>query len=154
MTDLITKDQKQSFYNAFHRFYKGNESAISLSMMLLEVCHVWDDIVDGDPVTTDDVNRVFRYLIYDIPINPVYKAIPSMPDHLLNIYLKWRDATAMESEENPDLEKTYMLRASLYDMFSMIAFYLYGDEWAKEIGPSVRKLYGETLDDLRREFNA
>ena len=154
MTDLITKDQKQSFYNAFHRFYKGNESAISLSMMLLEVCHVWDDIVDGDPVTTDDVNRVFRYLIYDIPINPVYKAIPSMPDHLLNIYLKWRDATAMEAEENPDLEKTYMLRASLYDMFSMIAFYLYGDEWAKEIGPSVRKLYGETLDDLRREFNA
>ena len=154
MTDLITKDQKQSFYNAFHRFYKGNESAISLSMMLLEVCHVWDDIVDGDPVTTDDVNRVFRYLVYDIPINPVYKAIPSMPDHLLNIYLKWRDATAMEAEENPDLEKTYMLRASLYDMFSMIAFYLYGDEWAKEIGPSVRKLYGETLDDLRREFNA
>ena len=154
MTDLITKDQKQSFYNAFHRFYKGNESAISLSLMLLEVCHVWDDIVDGDPVTSDDVNRVFRYLIYDIPLNPVYRSIPSMPDHLLNIYLKWRDATAMEAEENPDLEKTYMLRASLYDMFSMIAFYLYGDEWAKEIGPDVRKLYGETLDDLRREFNA
>ena len=60
----------------------------------------------------------------------------------------------MEAEEKPDLEKTYMLRAGLYDMFSLIAYHLFGDTWAKEIGPDVRKLYGETLDDLRREFNA
>jgi len=154
MADLITKDQRESFYNAFHGFYKGNESAISLSMMLVDVSQVWDDIIDGDPVTSDNVNRVFRYLIYDIPLNPVYRLIPSMPDHLLNIYLKWRDATAMEAEEKPDLEKTYMLRAGLYDIFSLIAYHLCGDDWAKQIGPEVRKLYGETLDDLKGEFNA
>ena len=154
MSELITKDQRQSFYNAFHRFYKGNESAISLSMMLVDVSQVWDDIIDGDTVSNDDVNRVFRYLIYDIPLNPVYRLIPSMPDHLLNIYLKWRDATAMEAEEKPDLEKTYMLRAGLYDIFSLIAYHLCGDEWARQIGPEVRKLYGETLDDLKGELNA
>jgi hypothetical protein len=154
MTDLITSDQRQAFYNAFHRFYKGNESAISLSMMLIDSLHVWDDLIDGDEVSSDNVNRVFRYLIYDIPLNPVYRLIPGMPDHLLNVYLRWRDATEMEAEEKPDLEKTYMLRAGLYDIFSLIAYHLCGDDWSQKIGPDIRKLYGETLDDLKGEFNA
>ena len=147
-------EHKEAFYKAFQHFYKGDADAVSLSMMLIEVCDIWDDLIDGDTVQNADIDRVFRYLIYDIPMNRVYMSIPGINCHLLNVFLRWRDATNMEAEDAPDLEKTYMLRAGVYDMFSIIAFHLFGDEWAKEIGPSIRKLYGETLDSLRREFNA
>ena len=151
---VVEQDQINVFTNAFNKFFKGNASAVSLALMLIEVSHAWDDLIDGDEVSKDDINKVFKYLIFDIPTNPVYRAIPSMPDHLLNVFLRWRDATQMETEGDPDLEKTYMLRAGLYDMFSLIAFYMYGDEWAQEIGPEIRKLYGETLDSLKGEFHA
>lgn len=150
----MNHQHRKVFFTAFHEFYKGNQNAINLSLMLLEVAHTWDDLIDGDEVDKDSINRAFRYLIYDIPMNPVYKSIPGINDHMLNIYLRWRDATKMESEPNPDLEKTYMLRAGIYDMFLLIAYHLFGDEWAQEIGPKVRKLYGETLDSLKEEFNA
>ena len=150
----MNDEQKKSFNDAFTYFYKANSGAIALSFMLLEVAHLWDDLIDGDKVDEDDINRIFRYLIYDIPMNPVYNLIPGIHVHLLSIFLRWRDATEMEKEENPDLEKTYMLRAGIYDLFSLIAFHLHGDKWAKEIGPSVRKLYGETLTSLKEELNA
>jgi len=119
----MNDEQKNAFYAAFHRFYKGDQHAINLSFMLLEVAHVWDDFIDGDPVEPEKTNQVFRFLIYDIPMNPVYRMIPGMNDHLLNIYLRWRDATEMEQEPEPDFEKTYMLRDGIYDMFSLIAYH-------------------------------
>ena len=150
---LIKQEYRDAFYAAFNECYRGDQSAVALSMMLLEVSQVWDDLIDGDEVIKEDIDRAFKYLIYDIPVNPVYKLIPSMPDHLLNVYLRWRDATAMESEEKPDLEKTYMLRAGIYDIFVIIAFHLFGDEWSKAVGVRIRKLYGETLASLKEEFN-
>lgn len=142
---------KDVFYKAFNEFYVGNIDAVNLSMMLLEVAHLWDDLIDKDPVTDDEINKVFKYLIYDIPMNPVYRVIPGINCHLLNVYLRWRDANDMETEDDPDFEKTYMLRAGIYDLFSLITFHLYGDERSKELGPKIRSLYGETLDSLRGE---
>jgi hypothetical protein len=150
----MNDEQKQSFYSAFCRFYKGDQNAISLSFMLLEVAHAWDDLIDGDPVEPNKINQVFRFLIYDIPVNPVYRMIPGINEHMLNVYLRWRDATAMELDAEPDFEKTYMLRAGIYDMFLLIAYHLHGDEWAREIGPEVRSLYGETIASLKGERNA
>jgi len=147
------KEHRESFYLAFQEFYSGNQDAIALSFMLLEVAHVWDDLIDEDEVSKENIDKVFKYLIYDIPMNPIYKMIPGINSHLLNIFLRWRDATAMESKENPDLEKTYMLRAGIYDIFSIITYYLLGDEKAKEMGPKIRALYGETLEGLKEEFN-
>jgi hypothetical protein len=95
---------------------------------------------------------VFKYLIYDIPKNLIYQAIPSLPDHMLNVFLRWRDANKLERMNPPEVEKSYMLRAGIYDIFQLIAFYMYGDEWAEEIGPKVRMLYGETIEGLRGEL--
>lgn len=152
---VIPLEHKQTFIDFFTSVY-SNSNAVNLSMMLIEVAHIWDDLIDKDnPVSDDDINLAFRYLIYDIPINPIYRAIPSLPDHMLNVYLRWRDATVME-RNNPtdhDLEKCFMLRAGIYDIFAIIAFYIAGDEASKAIGPSIRRLYGETMAELKKEFN-
>lgn len=145
------EESRQAFILSFQELYSGNQDAINLSLMLLDVAHAWDDLVDGDEV--EDIDKIFRYLIYDIPMNPVYRIIPGINCHLLNIFLRWRDATTMESKEDRDLEKTYMLRAGIYDMFSIIVYHLFGDERAKEIGPKIRALYGETLQGLKEEFD-
>jgi len=147
----MREDQKDVFLKAFNEFYTGNQDAINLSMMLLEVAHLWDDLIDKDKVSDDDINRIFRYLIYDIPMNPVYRIIPGINCHLLNIYLRWRDSNTMESLEKPDFEKTYMLRAGIYDMFSLITYHLFGDKRTEELGPKIRLLYGETIKSLRSD---
>lgn len=151
---ILEQHHREAFISAFEYFF-DNRGASDLCLMLLEVAHIWDDMIDRDKdIDPDDINTVFKYLIYDIPVNPVYRRIPSLPDHMLSVYLQWRDATSMENNapSDDDLNKCYVLRAAIYDIFSVIAYYLRGDKVAKEIGPAIRRLYGETLDVYKEEF--
>jgi hypothetical protein len=45
-----------------------------------------------------------------------------------------------------DLPKTYMLRASLYQLFHACAVLCGGLDWAAEVGPDIYRLYGEELN--------
>jgi hypothetical protein len=45
-----------------------------------------------------------------------------------------------------------MLRAGIYDIFVIFAFHLFGREWASEVGVVVRRFYGETLTDYKKEM--
>lgn len=151
---ILSKEHRDSFLSAFDYFF-DNADASNLCLMLLEVAHIWDDLIDKDKVVdSDDINTVFRYLVYDIPINPIYRRIPSLPDYMLNVYLQWRDATSIESgsPSDDDLNKCYVLRAGIYDIFSIVAYFMRGDEASKEIGPSIRRLYGEKLTEYKEEF--
>lgn len=151
---ILSKEHRESFVLAFNYFF-NDDDASDLCLMLLEVAHIWDDLIDKDvDISPDDINTVFRYLIYDIPINPVYRRIPSLPDHMLSVFLQWRDATTIENNapSDDDLNKCYILRAAIYDIFSVVAYYLRGDQVAKEIGPAIRKLYGEKLETYKEEF--
>lgn len=151
---ILNEEHRDSFLSAFNYFFENNDAS-SLCLMLLEVAHIWDDLIDKDAeISPDDINTVFRYLIYDIPINPIYRRIPSLPDHMLSIFLQWRDATKIEtnSPADDDLNKCYMLRAGIYDIFSVIAYFLRGDKVSQEIGPAIRRLYGEKLAEYKEEF--
>ena len=78
-----------------------------------------------------------------------------MQANLLNVYLRWQDANSLESDKastDDDLAKAWMLRAGLYDLFLILAAKLYGLQWAKEVGPVVRRCYGETLADFIKEI--
>jgi len=140
----------------FEYIFKGDKNAISFAFMLWNLCQFWDDLVDKDKdLSEDDINRHMLMALYELPKNPVYMSMPEMPYHIYNVFLRWRDSTAMEkSLENGDKEKCYMLRAGVYDLFVLIAAHLYGDEWAKEIGVYVRRCYGETLDNFLEAKNA
>jgi len=151
---ILEQRHRDTFTSAFDYFFEDNDAS-NLCLMLLEVAHIWDDMVDKDKdISPDNINTVFKYLVYDIPINPIYRRIPSLPDHMLSVYLQWRDATNIENDgpSDDDLNKCYVLRAGIYDIFSVIAYYLRGDTIAKEIGPAIRRLYGETLDVYKEEF--
>lgn len=136
----------------FTSIYKGNEDAIRLSTQLWDLAQTWDDLYDGDPISRDAVNKAFTDALFMLPANPLYG--PDIQANLLNVYLRWQDANIIESSNASDneLAKAWMLRAGIYDLFVLIAAKLYGLAWATKIGPTVRKMYGETLEDYIEEM--
>lgn len=138
----------------FHDIYIGDVNAINLSMDLWDVCQTWDDLVDKKELSKDEINSAFLKCILKIPTNPIYLSMPELPYHMYNVFLRWRDSDLMEcsSPSDDDLNKSYMLRAGIYDLFILIAAKLYGDDHAKAIGVKVRKYYGETLESYKAEF--
>jgi len=143
-----------AFAVLFDEIYKGNESAKSLSFQLIEVSQAWDDLYDKDKeVTGDQVNRVFLLSIIEMQENPLWSGC-GMAHHVLNVYLRWRDASKIEENapSDDDLNKCYMIRAGMYDLFVLLAYYLHGDEWAMTVGPLVRRFYGETLKEYKEEI--
>ncbi len=150
-----TSEEISSFNALFDEIYKGDVGAKELSFKLLDVAHTWDDLVDGDKsVEASVVNRAFMQSIFELQQSPLWFQA-GLNFHVLNCYLRWRDATNMEADKDTsddDLLKCYMLRAGLYDIFVIIAYYLHGDGWAEEIGPKVRKFYGEKPHEYLEEM--
>ena len=149
----MTEDHIQAFSDLFGLIYKDNEDAISISFKLLETAHTWDDLIDGDEVKPNAINSAFIALGFELQQYEIWHSA-GLAHHLLNCYLRWRDATNIERGDHTDsdLHKCYMLRAGLYDLFVIIAYHLYGDEWACDVGPIVRKFYGETLEEYMGEM--
>lgn len=151
---MIIKDEhRQIFLELFHIIYKGNVHASDVSIAFIEVLHVWDDLIDKDRELSDqEINTAFLNATVTLAASPLWG--PDMANHMVNIYLKWQDANVLEHDPqatDDDIAKAWMLRASFYDIFVLLAGKLYGLEWANEVGPLVRRTYGETLADFKEE---
>jgi len=118
MEKLIGKEQLAEFKAAFTLFYLGNTNAVYLALDILYVAHVWDDIIDDTAVSTHHINTAFRKLIYDIPTNPIMDK--ELNVILLSCYNQWSAANDIE-DSGEQLDKAYMLRASIYQAFQYIA---------------------------------
>lgn len=143
----MTQSDQIAFTAAFDRWCKGNQSAMRFCADMVEVAHVWDDLVDCDkPVSSTSANAAFRKLMLEIPSNEFYRAnFAFLHPVLVMIWAQWEAANAMETHPfKNDIEKCYMLRASLYQLFHACAVLCGGLDWAAEIGPEVYRLYGET----------
>lgn len=151
---MIEKKYVDSFDVIFEHIYKGNQQAKDISFKLLNIAHTWDDIVDKDKELSDtDINSAFVMSIFEIQNSPLWFSC-GLNHHVLNVFLRWQDANAIEKDANStdeDLAKAYMLRAGIYDIFVIIAYSLHGLDWAKDIGVMVRKSYGEKLGDFIKE---
>lgn len=156
LADLrMNSEHFKAFEELFSYIYKGNKEASDLSLKLLKMANTLDDLVDKDnQVTNDDLHSLFSGALFDLPRSRMWVEF-GLAHHLLGVYLRWKDATAIEIDENVtdnDLNKTYMLRAGIYDIFAVVAYYLYGEQWASEVGPTIRRYYGETLVEYKAEM--
>ena len=151
---MIKPEHERVLRAALGEVFRGNQDAVELCVMLFGIAQVWDDVVDGDTVAPRDANNAFVASLVGIPTNRVAQMMPELPYHIYNVFLRWRDATAIENNapNKADLHKCYMLRAGLYDIFVLIAAKLYGDDYAAEVGPSIRRLYGEEFTEYAKEF--
>lgn len=151
---IIGKEYKESFEKLFIAIYKNNTEAIALSFSLLEIAHVWDDLIDKDrEVSAHDINKAFVAATIDLSINPLWGE--DLAFNLLNVYIRWQDANSIELDKDSTdnaLSMAWMLRAGIYDMFILIAVKLHGLDWGLSISPQVRIYYGEPLTDFIKEI--
>ena len=149
----MIEEHKEAFSILFSLIYKDNKEATRLSFGILNCLHVWDDLIDKDtPISDSDINTAFFDALITIGASPLWT--PDMGAHMLNVYVKWRDANYIEANTKHDdneLAKAWMLRASCYDLFVLLAIKLYGIDWGVHIGPTVRAAYGEKLVDFIQE---
>lgn len=151
---IIPEKERKEWGQLFDYIYQGNNEAKAISIELLELVHSWDDLYDKDnDISPEQVNKALFSATYSLQKNPIWQHC-SLIEHMLNVILRWQDANVLESEQKGgDLNKAYMLRAGIYDLFPVVAYHLYGMEWAQHIGPMVRRFYCEDLEDFKKELS-
>lgn len=148
---MLSKDDRESFTVLFNKIFQGNTVAIELMLMVMNCLHLWDDLIDKDkPVKDSSINDVFFFMMTDLAANRLWT--PNMACLMRQVYFKWQAANKIERYNQGDmLAKAWMLRASCYDLFIMMADQLYGAEWAEQVAFVVYEYYGETLDAFTKE---
>lgn len=145
----------KNLYIKLFPLLKGNSNATMLCVDLMNVCQVWDDLIDRDKQYTDyDINRTFQTLLFFLPLNPFYEAHQDeLRPLIMNSILKWFDSNKMEAEgKEGDLHMAYMLRAEIYSIFCYVAMLVGGMDYAKEVGVEIRRIYDEKLPEYIEEM--
>jgi len=143
------------FETLFKEWFLNNNHAISFCLQMLKVIHVWDDLIDKDNELDDeDINEVFTNLMVSIPLNPFYQSNQiHIAPMMHNIILKWHTANVFEKEQKKDdIEKAYMLRAELYQLFVLCATLIGGRDWGRTVSVPIWRAYGESVKELEKEI--
>lgn len=154
---MMSEKEQQEFLELkgmLDHFLRGDEWAIKYCMDWFYVVHLWDDLVDKDANREpDEITIAMTKLAYDIPSNPFFIR---HANHLLpmtmNMILQWQDANTLERGNDHDKHMAYMLRASPLGLFNYCAYLVGGKSWVNEIGPDMRRIYTEKLEDFMREM--
>lgn len=130
-----------------------HENAIAWLLDLWEAIQTFDDFVDEVDVEREQTYRLIWNALIGMPSNPFFLAnaqvlLPVMA----NSYLKWRAAESAEQRREVD-EKSFMWRASFYDVVLQCVLLVHGSDKAAELSPAVMALYGERLEDYKKEFS-
>jgi len=132
----------------------GNSSAIEFCLSMIKAIHLWDDLIDKDTkIEDEDINEVFTFLMVDMPMNPFYVLNQRDIAPMMNtIILKWHTANVFEKEKKVnDVEKAYVLRAELYQLFVLCATLIGGREWGRDMSVNIWRLYDESVKELKKE---
>ena len=152
MKDL--DEQLPTFKENLNYWLIGNSNAIVFCLDMIKAIHLWDDLIDKDNELKDEeINDVFTFLMVDMPMNPFYAVNQrEIAPMMQNIILKWHTANVFEKEkEVNDVDKAYMLRAELYQLFVLCATLVGGREWGREMSIHIWRLYGESVKELKKE---
>lgn len=113
---------------------------------------MWDDLEDEGQTAH---NQLLAWLAFGKEYTPFFAAHAHiLRPALLQMYLNWSAANALDHGDRNDVAKAYVLRAGIYGVFHVMAWIVGGHDWAEEIGPDIWREYGETPESLWGEMNA
>ena len=132
---------------------KGNPHAVRFCEQFFYVCHLWDDLVDGDvPRETQHISDAFWMALVEIPANPFYVAhFNQLHPVIASVVSDW--FTANKLEDMKKYEISYSLRCSILSLIQHCALLIGGPTWVQKVGSQIR-LYGqqETLQEYKEGF--
>ena len=136
-------------------WFGGNQDAINVFSMFVDLSHLWDDLVDKDKeATEDDINNAFLICLVYLPANPFYRSIQ---EQVLPMWLTVVSAyqTANKFERDKDSHGIEIAHGLRYAAGNIVAYMIYvcvGPEKAKEFLPDMWKdVFFERYDDYRKE---
>lgn len=133
---------------------KGTEDAVVFCGLLGEISQVLDDLVDGDKaVAEDEIERAFFLALIELPRNPFYaRHYAALNPMIQAAFAAWQDANVLERGNDHDKTLAFVLRDMLTDVAVACAYLIGGYEWAREVGPDIRRFFhDETLGTYLRE---
>jgi hypothetical protein len=139
-------------------WFGGNQDALNMYRMFVDLAHLWDDMVDGDkPLEEDRVNNAFLIALCYLPANPFYQQIqPAVLPMWLTVVSAYQTANHYEKAKDPHgLEIGHMLRYAAGNIIAYAVHVCVGADKAKEIMPEVWKhIVAERLGDYVKEVTA
>jgi hypothetical protein len=112
----------------------------------------FDDFADGDEVSREELDALIWHTLVTLPCHPFFLAhAHALGGALSTAILKWQASDRVERDGYADA-KSFVWRASFYDVVLVVLNLCYGPTVAKSKAHLVMHLYGETLDDYLKEF--
>jgi len=137
------------------KWFGGNHHALNMFHAIIDLAHVWDDLIDKDkPVSDIELNRAFLTALVYLPANPFYRSIQ---DAILPMWLvvvsSYETANKFEADKDPHgIEISHGLRFAAGNIIAYAIHVCVGPEKAREVLPEVWKtLFNERFDEYRKE---
>ena len=113
---------------------------------------MFDDVADGDPICSQDLNAAIWDTLVAMPTNDFYvRNAHHLSPLVASMILKWHAANDVESVGHID-ERSYMWRAGYYDVVLMVCNLCHGPAATGNIASQILGLYGEKYEDYKKEF--
>jgi hypothetical protein len=137
------------------QWFGGNQDALNMYLMFVDLSHLWDDLVDGDKeVTEKAINNAFLICLVYLPLNPFYRAIQ---DQIMPMWITVVSAyqTANKFEKDKDVHGIEIAHTLRYAAGNIIAYAMHvcvGPEKAEEMLPKMWKtVVIERYEDYKKE---
>ena len=111
-----------------------------------------DDVVDGDDISRDRFDNALNQLLVAMPGNPFFAANASALLPVVAVQLlKWQasDIAERTGDAGP---VSFVWRAGYYDLVLLTVQICHGYDTAVDMATTVMSLYGEKLDEYKKEF--
>ena len=136
-------------------WFGGNQDALNMYRMLVDIVHTWDDLIDRDKEVPDaDINNAFLIALVYMPANPFYQSIQAqiMP-MWLTVLSAYEVANKFERDKDEHgIEIAHNLRYAAGHVVAYMVQACVGYEKAKEIMPEIWKvIVDDRIDDYRKE---
>jgi hypothetical protein len=137
-------------------WFGGNEDALNMFRMFVDLAHTWDDLVDRDkPVDAERINNAFLIALVYLPANPFYQSIQRdiMP-MWLTVVSAYQTANFFErTKDEHGVEIAHTLRYAAGNIIAYAVHVCLGPEKAKDVLPEVWKdIVCERFDAYRAEI--
>lgn len=136
-------------------WFGGNQDALNFYRMLVDMAHVWDDVVDGDkPVSEIELNNAFLVALVYLPANPFYRTIQdAVLPMWLTIVSGYEAANKFEREKDPHgVEIAHTLRYAAGNIIAYAIHVCVGPDEARIHVPDMWKaVVHERFDEYRKE---
>ena len=136
-------------------WFGGNQDALNMYRMFVDLAHTWDDLVDKDKEANEfEVNNAFLICLVYLQANPFYKSIQEQVMPMwLTVVSAYETANKFERDKDAHgIEIAHNLRYASGHIVAYAVHVCVGPEKAREFLPEVWKgVVFERFEEYRKE---